>query len=480
MSITKEKELGQTFTPLWVVNYILTLIGYTSQDILHKTILEPSCGDGAFLKEIVKRFIVVAKRANYTNEQIIKTLETKIYGIEIDKDLCNKCIENLNTVAKEFEIESVKWQILNADTLTLNDLPKFDFIIGNPPYVRLHNLPQNVRDLIKSKYSFCQSGTTDLYIAFYEFAIKNIKENGKVCFITPNSFLRNQSSKIFREFIRKNQLLSSILDFANHQVFDNVSTYTSICLLQNNSVLSKYYKYQNDNISFIKEVNLNDFAHHNWCFDMEKPIMQDIFTTQSKLDFSVKYGLATLRDKIYIADTQEKETNLVLFNSFYIEKDATKQIIKASLSNPSIQRIIYPYKKTKKGMETIQEEEFQELFPLCYKYLLHHKEELLKRDMDKNYTAWYQYGRSQALQSINQEKIIISGIAKDSVNMFFTDENTLTYSGMFLTSNNLEKIAEVIKSKKFLEYIHTVGKNMQGGYKSFNTAHIKHYLDNYL
>lgn len=480
MSKLQKKQLGQVFTPQWIVGYILTLIGYTSQDILSKTILEPSCGDGAFLKEIVKRFIIFAKKENYTNEQIINALESKICGIEIDKELCAKCIVNLNTVAKEFQIENVKWQIFNADTLSFNGLHKFDFIIGNPPYVRLHNLEQGVRDLIKSKYAFCQTGTTDLYIAFYEFAINNIKESGKVCFITPNSFLRNQSSKIFREFVRKNHLLSKIVDFANHQVFDNVSTYTAICLLQHNSNIAKYYKYFNDNISFVKEVNLNDFAHENWCFDIQKPNIQDIFNAKPKIEFSVKYGLATLRDKIYISEAEEKESNLVLFNGFYIEKEATKQIIKASLSKPQMQRIIYPYKQTNNGIQPIEEEEFCELFPLCYKYLLHHKEELLKRDIDKNYIAWYQYGRSQGLQSINQEKIIISGIAKDGVNISFADKETLTYSGMFLTSNKLEEIANIIKSSKFLEYIHTVGKNMQNGYKSFNTAHIKHYLENYL
>ena len=53
----KIKTLGQVFTPNWIVNEILDLVGYDNETILDKYILEPSSGDGAFLLEIVKRYV---------------------------------------------------------------------------------------------------------------------------------------------------------------------------------------------------------------------------------------------------------------------------------------------------------------------------------------------------------------------------------------------------------------------------------------
>ena len=53
----KIKTLGQVFTPNWIVNEILDLVGYNSEIILDKYILEPSSGDGVFLVKIVKRYV---------------------------------------------------------------------------------------------------------------------------------------------------------------------------------------------------------------------------------------------------------------------------------------------------------------------------------------------------------------------------------------------------------------------------------------
>lgn len=80
----KHKTLGQVYTPKWIVNEILDLADYKGKNILQKYILEPSCGDGAFLCEIVKRYIEVAKENNISENKIIKDLETYIYGVELD------------------------------------------------------------------------------------------------------------------------------------------------------------------------------------------------------------------------------------------------------------------------------------------------------------------------------------------------------------------------------------------------------------
>src|SRR5688572_24229500 len=51
------KNLGQVSTPNRIVNFMLDTIGYQGETILNKHILDNSCGNGAFLKKIVKRYL---------------------------------------------------------------------------------------------------------------------------------------------------------------------------------------------------------------------------------------------------------------------------------------------------------------------------------------------------------------------------------------------------------------------------------------
>jgi type I restriction-modification system DNA methylase subunit len=56
-SYSQEKLFGQVYTPQFIVCKILDDVGYNSPEILGKTIIDPACGDGRFLVEIVKRIV---------------------------------------------------------------------------------------------------------------------------------------------------------------------------------------------------------------------------------------------------------------------------------------------------------------------------------------------------------------------------------------------------------------------------------------
>ena len=51
-----------------------------------------------------------------------------------------------------------------------------DYVLGNPPYVRVHNLGDSF-DLIKN-FLFAQNGMTDLYIVFYEIGLRMLNKDG--------------------------------------------------------------------------------------------------------------------------------------------------------------------------------------------------------------------------------------------------------------------------------------------------------------
>ena len=66
-----------------------------TNNIRKKHIIDNSCGDGAFLKVIVERYIDACKIDNLSVEETAKEIETYIHGIEIDNDLRVSAFVNL-------------------------------------------------------------------------------------------------------------------------------------------------------------------------------------------------------------------------------------------------------------------------------------------------------------------------------------------------------------------------------------------------
>lgn len=200
----KVKKMGQVTTPDWIIHEILNACDYTGKGILKHYALEPACGNGQFLCEMVKRYIQAGKDNHLTNEQIISDLEQYIIGVEIDKKTYNECLDRLNKIAQtQLGVNNISWQVYHQNTLDFyQNYPNyFDWIMGNPPYVRVHHLDDDVRAVLKENFIFTK-GTTDLYLAFFEMCFFMLNKTGKFGFITPNSFLYNTSYQYFRQFLQ--------------------------------------------------------------------------------------------------------------------------------------------------------------------------------------------------------------------------------------------------------------------------------------
>lgn len=490
----KHKTLGQVYTPLWIVNEILDYIGYNNSSILDKYIIEPSCGDGVFLEEIIKRYIKYSKIDGNTNEVIVNNLQQYIYGIELDDIAYNKTIIRLNKIVNaEIGEFYVRWNILNENTLKIykNYTSFFDYVVGNPPYIRIHNIDDDTLTLLKNNFIFTD-GSLDLYISFFELGIDMLKYNGKLGYITPNSYLRNTSYKKFRKYLKDNKLIELMVDFKENQIFDNYSTYTAITILCKNTDRNNfsYKEFIDGKIVDVNKIHYNTLTTINWSFSNKENTyfmdnMNDGKTSSISEFFDVQYGFATLRDKLFISSIGNFSDNndLVYFNDVLIERSILKKIIKASKYKGDIDNTdytIFPYTKIGGRYKVINEAELKCIYPLTYKYLLSIKDELLKRDIDKN-AVWYEYGRSQGVQSMDNEKIVVSTMVKDEVNFYRLPSDVFMYSGIFIVKKNnsdWDIVEKVLKSEEFIKYIKITGKDLSGGYKSLTSKHIKEFKIN--
>lgn len=462
-----KKKQGQVYTPPFMVKIILELSEYKGKSIIKKHVIDNSCGDGAFLTEVVKLYCETAQLEGLSNAEIQSDLSTFIHGIEIDSIEQAKCIKSLDNVAKSFNIYNVKWDILCTDALTVSTYDnKMDFVVGNPPYIRIHNLNDisNIKKLL-----FSQNGMIDLYISFFEIGIKMLKNNGILGYITPSSFFNSLAGKYMRkEFIQKN-LIKKIVDLKHFQAFE-ATTYTAISIIQKKKLNKdiEFYLFDETKLKpiFIDLLNPNDYyIAGNFYFSKRSELnfIKKIHSNISISDICVKNGYATLCDSVFIKKFP--------FKSKYI-------IPTVKSSTAQFYEIFFPYDKNSKLIEETELKKDGNI----YNYLITNKEKLLQRANEKDAKKyWYAYGRSQAISDTYKNKLAINTILRTENDFKFSEApaGVGVFGGLYIISDTIsyEDIKTALKSKEFMTYVSLLGKYKSGGYYAFSSKDVKRYLD---
>lgn len=496
------KEKGQYMTPEKIVVMILDDIGYAGDEVLTKKIMEPSFGDGAFLSEIIKRIIKAGRKQSLPEKEISDIIQNNVFGIEKDEKIYEKAIGRLNGILEEYKIPKIEWKnLINGDTLTEweNHKEKYDYVVGNPPFVRIHNIPEGYRNIVKS-FQF-SDGMADLYVIFYEIGIGMLGENGRLGFISPNTFIRNASQQKFRDFLIKNKYISAIYDFGASKIFPDADTYTCICLISKEKE-KKNIKYKKYNMYLPVSESVIDFKYMKdnmtgrpWSLGSadDMKFLEEINNRPKKISdiVTVQNGIVTNRDYIYIiqAYTDKELTKpyagkgeTVYFKDksgkvHEIESAILRRCVKASRYEGKTDNtyIIFPYTET-----PISECRLKKEFPKTYAYLDLCREELAKRDMDKN-ADWFLFGRSQGIQNSGLKKIVFKHIIdknKPQIKPFILDEDVVVYSGRYITAEteeDLQKAYNIFKSEEFARYCTLVGKDKSGGYVDVSTKAVKEF-----
>lgn len=465
--ITKSKTNGRVYTPLFLVNSILDLSGYVGNNILCKHVIDNSCGDGAFLIEIVRRYCEESLKLKKDTETIKYELEFYIHGVELDEIECCKCINRLSELVEKYNIYFVDWDVICGNSLLLDKYNgKMDFVVGNPPYVRIHNI-EDISTV--KKYSFSQNGMTDLYIVFYELGLKMLNNTGVLGYITPSSFFNSLAGKIMRKYFVANKLIEKIVDLKHFQAF-NATTYTAITILKknHNSNNIDYYSFDNKYLlpKYEETLSTDDcYIAGNFYFSAKNNLilLKKILYNLGRCDIDVKNGYATLCDNVFI-------------NEFSFQSKHIIPLIKASKGE--VKQAIYPYNQ---NGDLVSENELSNDIEV-YTYLLNNKEALLSRSLENSSKSkWYSYGRSQAINDTFKNKLSLNTLikTKDDLKIIKVPAGTGVYSGLYLLGDDLDltKIKNALQSDEFFTYISLLGKYKSGGYYTFSSKDVKTFLD---
>ncbi|PKM99636.1 MAG: N-6 DNA methylase [Elusimicrobia bacterium HGW-Elusimicrobia-2] len=488
-----KKLLGQIYTPDFIVKKILNDMGYKGKNILKKYILDSSCGDGRFLIEAARRIISESK----PNE--LKENLSYLYGWDIDNKAVKKCKKNLNKLIGKYSI-SIDWNIKCCNTLrkieNFNSLFKnenfmtFDYIVGNPPYIRIQHLEEEQRKFIQRNYNFCSNGSTDIYIAFFEFCLKSLKKTGVCGLITPNTYFTTETAQIIRKYFEDNRNLIKITNYGDIQIFENATTYSAITIFGRKTNKNFVFEKAKTKKSFIdREVDFKEIADTEfWQLSAENEFRKRVGKKLKEI-CDIHCGLATLADRAYIMKFINFEGDCInlfsrLKGKVKIEKDILKPIIKASrlkFSGEAISEyILFPYKKESGKSKIISENELKSKYPNAYKYLCAVKNYLDKRCNGKpNPVAWYAYGRTQALDTSFGKKILFSPMAQKPNFIYCGNEETTFYSGYCIKyGGEPEKLLQQLNSREMEEFVLISGRDFRDGWKSYSKKIIQEFVVN--
>ncbi|MGQ0826307.1 MAG: HsdM family class I SAM-dependent methyltransferase [Actinomycetota bacterium] len=232
-------DYGEVFTRRWVVELILDLAGYTSdRDLAGLTLVEPSCGTGAFLVPIVERLVASSKghgRRFGNVSGALRAFDVLEANAERSRKAVAAALRGAGVRPNTADRLASEWVTTGDFLLPTEVTPKVDFVVGNPPYVRLESVPRPVMEAYRSAYSTMR-GRSDLYVGFIERGLDLLKPEGVLGYICADRWMRNQYGADLRALISECYAVDTVIAMHDVDAFeDAVSAYPAIIVLRNST-----------------------------------------------------------------------------------------------------------------------------------------------------------------------------------------------------------------------------------------------------
>ena len=351
-----------------------------------------------------------------------KSASTKHRLREKDKEIREKLadlLSDVNNYNREDAKQMAEWDPYDQNAVSsffdpewmfgINE--KFDIVIGNPPYVQL----QNNSGVLAKKYADsnyqCFARTGDIYCLFYERGWQLLKDDGHLCFITSNKWMRAGYGEKIRQFFVDHTDTKLLIYFEEVKVFESATVDTNILLFSKSTsrhqtacaVASKKHKKCINNLRIFvqQERVMCDFnTADSWVIlsPIEQSIKRKIEAVGIPLkdwDINIYRGVLTGCNEAFIINSTKRKEILANCQSAE-EKERTEELIRPILRGRDIKRygyewadlwLIYipwhfPYQfdNSIQGTSEKAERAFKEQYPAVYSHMLQYKDPLSKRN----------------------------------------------------------------------------------------------------
>lgn len=261
-------------------------------------VVDPAVGSGAFMVAAfdylhLEYEKINEKLAELTGQRSVldlnkEVLNNNLFGVDINEESIEitKLSLWLKTAERGKPLESLDANFIAGNSLGFDEpvpnstfswqtaFPRifaeggFDVVLGNPPYVRMELL-KDIKPWLEKKYQVA-SDRLDLYGYFFELGQKLLKPEGKMAYISNATFFKTGSGETLRRFLLEKLNIEKIINFNDLQVFEGVTTYPAILVLNNNQI-------KKDNI--VRFLDLTESMPENLDLSFEKDA-KELFQNQ--------------------------------------------------------------------------------------------------------------------------------------------------------------------------------------------------------
>jgi len=218
VSLSEQKLRGGYYTPKEVAE---VLVKWSIKNKSTYKILEPSCGDGVFLKSLNDLFKKSAKRFSITGIEL-----NKAEFLKSKRLLSEGCFSSSSRVINR---DFFKW-FFDSDSDN-----SFDCVLGNPPFIRYQLFPEPSRGLamkLLAENGFKANRLTNMWVPFIVGAISKLKYGGSLAMVVPAELLQVTYANQIRVFLANTFETIDIIGL-NNLVFSNAEQEVVLLLAQN-------------------------------------------------------------------------------------------------------------------------------------------------------------------------------------------------------------------------------------------------------
>ncbi|GIJ23480.1 type II DNA modification methyltransferase [Micromonospora lutea] len=229
-------EHGEVFTRRWIVDLILDLAGYTAdRDLAALVAVEPASGEGAFLAAMAARVSASCRkhdRSLLDAKHAVRAFDLLAPNVAASRRLARDVFVEDGWPLPEAREVATAWVRQGDYLLDTHVDSGVDLVVGNPPYVRLEDVPAD-RMLAYRAACPTMTGRSDLYVGFYERGLRSLKPGGALAFICADRWMRNQYGRQLRELIVAGYSVDVTVTMHDVDAFEEqVSAYPAITVLR--------------------------------------------------------------------------------------------------------------------------------------------------------------------------------------------------------------------------------------------------------
>jgi Eco57I restriction-modification methylase/TaqI-like C-terminal specificity domain len=491
LAVSSEADArGAIYTKREVVDFILDLSGYTPDKPLHKKrLLEPSSGGGEFLMAVVQRLL-----AAYDSHGRQGDLAPCIRAVELHKTTFDAARSRLDALLVENQIgEAERSRLLSmwliSGDFLLQPIPeRFDFVVGNPPYVRQEMIPSALIAQYRRLYHTLYD-RADLYVPFIQRSLSLLAEGGQLAFICANRWTKNKYGGPLRAMVAESFHVRAYVDMVDTPAFDaEVVAYPAITLIEkaraSSTMMASRPAIDPDSLSRLAQALRSGQPNAELGVSLIETVgdggspwilgASDTRTLLRRLEASlptleetgckVGIGVATGADKAFIGPLEELDVE----SSRKLPLVTTRDIHSGTVKWLGL-GVINPFEDDGQLVDLLR-------YPRLRAYLERHRGLIAGRHVaQKAPSNWYRTIDRITPSLANREKLLIPDI-KGSAHVVFEGGALYPHHNLYYVTStewDLRALQAVLLSSVARQFVAAYSTTMRGGFIRFQAQYLR-------